>query len=230
MTPIKKVRLSESILDAIRQMIVEDGFAPGDKFYSEKELTEKLEVSRSSVREALRILEVTGQVAVRQGKGIFVMHSVQRDLEAFAAWLRSNEQSILDHFEARLILEPKAAAKAAQNASPEDLKKMEACLEAFIEYADKGDIAASIRCDREFHRLMARASHNETLHFLMKYMTNSLPDGWISSLYTPGRIKKTKSEHREVMDAVASGNAQLAQETMTRHLEKAMQDIKAVHR
>lgn len=230
MTPIKKVRLSESVIDAIREMIVEDGFAPGDRFYSEKELTEKLEVSRSSVREALRILEVTGQVAVRQGKGIFVMHSVQRDLEAFAAWLRSNEQSILDHFDARLIIEPKAAAKAAQNASAEDFRRLEQCLEEFVEHADKGDIAASIRCDREFHRLLARATGNETLHFLMKYMTTSLPDGWISSLYTPGRIEKTKAEHREVLDAVTSGDADLAQETMTRHLEKALADIKAVHR
>ena len=50
MSPIKKVRLSESVIDEIKKMIVDDGFNPGDKFYSEKELTRKLEVSRSSIR------------------------------------------------------------------------------------------------------------------------------------------------------------------------------------
>jgi len=230
MTPIKKVRLSESVIDAIREMIEVDGFAPGDKFYSEKELTEKLGVSRSSLREALRILEVTGQVAVRQGKGIFITHSVAHDLEAFAAWLRSNEQSIVDHFEARLIIEPKTAGRAAIHASEEDLRRLGRLLEEFEEYARKGDTAAAIKCDRDFHKQLARSSRNETLHFLMKCMTSSLPEGWISSLFTPGRMQKTMGEHKEIYTALCARDAQAATEMMTSHLEKAMKDIKDVHR
>lgn len=230
MAPIKKIRLSESVIDAIREMIETDGFAPGDKFYSEKELTEKLQVSRSSLREALRILEVTGQVAVRQGKGIFITHSVKHDLEAFAAWLRSNEQAIMDHFEARLILEPKTAAKAARHASHEDLERLRQILDDFEEHARKNDTAAAIQCDREFHRQLARATKSHTLHFLMKCMTSSLPDGWISSLFTPGRMEKTMGEHEKIFAALCKRDAAAAGEMMTSHLEKAMHDVTAVHR
>src|SRR5210317_2032560 len=116
MSAIKKVRLSESVIDAIKKMIVDDGFNPGEKFYSEKELTGKLEVSRSSIREALRILEVTGKVNVKQGKGIFISDTQGKRFKEFSTWLKNNEQSIKDNFEVRLIVEPKAARRAAEKA------------------------------------------------------------------------------------------------------------------
>ena len=188
MAAIKRVRLSESVIDAIREMIAKDGFAPGDKFYSEKILTEKLDVSRSSVREALRILEVTGQVTVRQGKGTFIADSGvnNEDLEGFTTWLRNNEQTILDHFEVRLILEPRAAWTAAKCATSDDILKMERACEDFEHNARINDTAATIECDREFHHLLSRSTKNQTLEFVMKSMTKFLPDGWISSLYTRG--------------------------------------------
>ncbi len=228
MPQLKKVRLSESIIDAIKDMIRDQGLGPGDKFLSEKALTTELEVSRSSVREALRILEITGQVEVRQGKGIFITHSVNQEVEAFAAWLRSNEQSILDHFEARLTLEPVTAWKAAQLAENEDIVALSDILREFNEYAAKGDTVATIECDREFHRQLARTTKNKTLYFLLKFMTTSLPEGWITSLYTPGRIKKTKNEHQDILDAIERRDPDAAKAMMTAHLEKAMADIKAL--
>ena len=120
MKPIKKVRLSDGVVAAIKETIAADGFKPGDKFYSENELTKKLQVSRSSIREALRILEVTGQVTVSQGKGIFIADIDVQQLEAFTTWLKNNEQSIKDNFEVRLIIEPKAAGRAAENADADD--------------------------------------------------------------------------------------------------------------
>ena len=114
MKPIKRVRLSDSVIEAIKKKIAKDNFAPGDKFYSENQLTKQLQVSRSSIREAIRILEATGYVTVRQGKGIFVADFDAPNFEPFVNWLRSNEQHIFDHFEVRLIIEPKAAAFAAQ--------------------------------------------------------------------------------------------------------------------
>lgn len=77
MTKIKKIRLSDSAIDAIMEMIVEKGFKPGDKFYSENELAKQLGVSRSSIREAVKILETTGLVNVSQGKGVFYCRSTE---------------------------------------------------------------------------------------------------------------------------------------------------------
>ena len=225
MKPIKKVRLSDGVVAAIKETIAADGFQPGDKFYSENELTKKLQVSRSSIREALRILEVTGQVMVSQGKGIFIADIDVQQLEAFTTWLKNNEQSIKDNFEVRLIIEPKAAGHAAENADADDILKMEDACAQFSKFVAEENIEEVIQCDRRFHRLLAGATKNKTLHVLMKSMTTALPNGWISSLYTPGRIEKTVHEHADVLEAIIKRDKSGAENAMTRHLVNALHDI-----
>ena len=225
MSQIKKIRLSESVIDAIKKMIRIDGFNPGEKFYSEKELTKKLQVSRSSIREALRILEVTGQVSVSQGKGIFISDTQGGRFKEFSSWLKNNEQSIRDNFEVRLIIEPKAARNAAEKADAEDIKEMEVLWEQFVAYARDNNIEEAIVCDHRFHCALAKATRNRTLHVLMEAMTTTVPNGWISSLYTPGRIEQTVHEHGDILSAVKKQDKSGAENAMTRHLANALHDI-----
>ena len=222
---VKRVRLFESVIEAIKKMIAEDGFKPGDKFYSENILTQKLHVSRSSVREAVRMLEVTGQVNVKHGKGIFITDKMEREFEGFSGWLKHNEQSIQDHFEVRLIIDPKAAGVAALKADEGDIAKMEEVCSDFNTNSGIGNTAGLIKCDEEFHLLLSKSTKNKTLHFLMKTMTKSLPEGWISSLHIPGRAEKTVSEHREILQAIKDRDTVKAEKAMKSHLEKALSDI-----
>ncbi len=227
MEPIKKVRLSDSVINAIKRKLAKDDFKPGDKFYSENELSRQLQVSRSSVREAIRILEATGYVTVKQGKGVFVTDFDSQNLQPFIIWLKSNEQHIFDHFEIRLIIEPKAAAIAAQKANIEDIRKIEEVLAQFDQHAKHKEIAETIKADRTFHRLIAKSTKNSTLYVLINSLTTSLPKGWISSLHTPGRIEKTTHEHRAVLKAITEKDTSEAESAMIRHLENALSDIKA---
>ncbi|MBN2049201.1 MAG: FadR family transcriptional regulator [Spirochaetales bacterium] len=226
MEPIKKVRLSEQVIEAIKNMIEKDGFEQGDKFYSENQLTTKLQVSRSSVREAVRILEANGYVTVKHGKGIYLCDTKVKEFEAFTNWLKENEPTILEHFEMRLILDPKAAGYAAEKADEEDISKMEAVIQDFILHAEDGNTAGLIKADEEFHELLARSTKNRTLHFLMKTMTKSLPEGWISSLHVPGRIQKTIGEHQRILEAIKQHNSAAAEMEMTEHLSKALREIR----
>ncbi|WP_319415507.1 FadR/GntR family transcriptional regulator [Marispirochaeta aestuarii] len=226
MEPITKIRLSEQVIDAIKEMIVKDGFNPGDKFYSENQLTAKLNVSRSSIREAIRILEAVGKVRVEHGRGIFITDSVEDPFSAFSGWLRNNAQSIVEHFEVRLMIDPKAAAYAAEKADEQDIESLTTVCDKFKQLSGSNNTAGIIKCDEEFHRLLAKATKNRTLYFLMKAMTDSLSEGWISSLHTPGRIEKTVSEHKEVVEAIVSRNPQKAEQAMTLHLNNALDDIR----
>ncbi len=198
---------------------------PGDKFYSENELTALLHVSRSSVREAVRLLEVTGQVTVQHGKGIFVSDPGHPAHEAFGSWLRENEASVSEHFEIRLIIDPKAAAYAAAKADPADIAKLDAICGQFGAMADTGTPADMIKLDEQFHLQLAKSTKNRTLYMMMKTMTQSLPEGWISSLHVPGRIGKTVNEHQAVVNAIKSGNSRLAEQLMSEHLANALEDI-----
>jgi len=227
MEPIKKIRLSDSVINAIKKKIAKDNFQPGDKFYSENELSRQLQVSRSSIREAIRILEATGYVTVKQGKGIFVTDFDSQNLKPFISWLKSNEQHIFDHFEIRLIIEPKAAAIAAQKADTDDIRKIEEVLAEFDLHAERKEITEIIKTDRIFHRLIAKSTKNSTLYVLINSLTTSLPKGWISSLHTPGRIDKTTHEHRDILKAITAKDNERAEGAMIRHLENALSDIKA---
>lgn len=226
MGPIRKVRLSESVVDAIRQMIAEEGFAAGDRFHSENELTAMLGVSRSSIREAVRILEVTGQISVRQGKGIFIADADVHPLDGFADWLKTNDRSLREHFEVRLIIEPQTARLAALGATAKEIARLEEAHTEFVHNARLGLTAETIGCDREFHKLLGKATHNRILAALTRSMTTSLMDDWISSFHTPGRMEKTVTEHGLILAAVKAGDAEAAMEHMATHLHNAIHDIK----
>lgn len=225
MDPVKKVRLSDSVIEAVKEMIAGEGFKPGDKFYSEHELTRRLQVSRSSVREALRILEATGQVSVKQGKGIFLADGPGLKLIEFSTWLKDHEQTIRDTFEVRLIIEPRAAGYAAEKASTGDIAKMDEALVHFENTYRDGRIEEAIIWDGKFHRGLAGATRNKTLHMLMKSMIANMPAGWVSCLFTPGRIDQTIGEHREIFEAVRNKDKIGAENAMTRHLLNALHDI-----
>lgn len=225
MRTIKKVRLSESVIAAIKDIIAEEDFKPGEKFYSEHQLTKELGVSRSSIREAVKILETIGQVNVIQGKGIFIADMQGQRFKAFSTWLKNNEQAIKDNFEVRLIIEPKAARYASQKATEEDIGKLEEAYLKFVRFAEENNTEEAIFCDGLFHRLIAGATQNSTLTVLMEAMTTKLPTGWISSLYTPGRLLKTISEHNDILTAVKNRDQSAAENAMTRHLVNALHDI-----
>jgi GntR family transcriptional repressor for pyruvate dehydrogenase complex len=227
MEPLRKVRLSEQIVEVLKQKITEDGFSPGDKFYSENELTKKLQVSRSSVRDAVRILEVTGFVNVKQGKGIYISDAIEKGYGAFTNWMKNHEASIIEHFEVRLIIDPKAAAYAARNAEEDDIRKMEDACKDFIRYNKDKNTEGMIKSDELFHKILAKSTKNRTLYLLMKTMTESLSEGWITSLHIPGRINKTIVEHRSVIQAIKKGDSEAAEKAMSRHIQNALNDIRA---
>jgi len=225
MSPIKKIRLVDSVIEAINDLIVTGEFKPGDRFYSESELTRQLEVSRSSIREAIRILEATGHVYVRHGKGIFITDRQQLRVKTFSEWLRSSEQKIHEDFEVRLIIEPKTAAHAAQKADAEDIAKLETANDKFAVYAEAQSIEDAIVYDGRFHRLIAGATKNTTLHALMKSMTKDLPAGWVSSLYAPGRLEKAVGEHAAILDAIKRRDPAKAENAMSLHLASALNGV-----
>lgn len=228
MKTFKKEKISEQVSEEIKKLIHDEHFQPGDVFFSEHELCNRLGVSRSSIREALRSLEATGWVTVKQGKGTFVASSDIHENEGFIKWLRVNRESVEEHFEVRLMLDPKAAEYAGRNAVEADIKELDYLCAEFRETAKRGDIPALISIDEQFHYAIAKSTKNKTLSLLMKTMAKSLPVGWISSLHVPGRIEKTITEHSAIVDAIRHHDPQQAEKLMIQHLVNAKNEIIAL--
>ncbi len=224
MKPLKKERLSQMVTEVIKEIIIEEGLKPGDKLSSENQLAQRLEVSRSSIREAIRILEVTGYVKAQQGKGIFVTEK-KEDSNSIKRWVVDNTDLLKEHFEVRLLIEPHAAFKAAEQASEKDIELLQEIYDDFCKNLKLSNVSKAISNDSEFHLMIAKISRNRTLSVLMKTMAQSLNEGWIASLNTPGRLERTVVEHKVVLIAIKDHDCEKASNMMRDHLVRALKDI-----
>ncbi len=223
--PITKTRLSEAAIEQIKKLIVSENLEPGSKLPSERDLVEALNVGRSSVREALRILEIMGLVEVKPGKGAFVK-ALTGDLFLPLSEVVSNEkESLQHHFEARLVLEPAAASLAAKRASAKDVALLRKNLDYFQRNLEEGNLVGMIRVDIQFHRLVANATENRTIEVLMNTITRYDFHGWKATLRTNKRPNKTVVEHGRIIDAIAAGDEKKASSAMRSHLRAAVRNL-----
>ena len=162
----KKTKLSEQTADRLYEMIADEHrYLPGSKLPNENELSEELQVSRTTLREAISFLVAQGVLEIQRGKGTFVaaqLPTAGLDLTALAG-MRSRGRA-RDLFEMRLIFEPATAALACQRATDEELEQIR-------KKAEKVELEARIGgdwplADQEFHLAIMRASHNEYMRRL----------------------------------------------------------------
>jgi GntR family transcriptional repressor for pyruvate dehydrogenase complex len=224
--PIKKKRVSDMAIEQINQLISTGRLKPGDTLPSERKLMEKFKISRVPVREALRVLEMMGVVEVKPGRGIYVTDPENSLFSPLRQWLSVQKETLVNHFEVRLLIEPRAAALCAERASKEQIKAMKKSLGSFFEAQAENKLVEMIRADTQLHQLIAEATGNRTLATLMSTFTNSLLEGWKASLRTEGRGVKTVEEHASIVEAIEKKDAVKAEKLMKNHLLNALSDLK----
>ena len=174
MSEIRKARLSEQTADRLYEMIVDEGrYAPGSKLPNENELSVALDVSRTTLREAISFLVAQNILEIRRGKGTFVAGDLPTsglDLTDLAA-LRSRVRA-KDLFEMRLIFEPATVALACQRASDEELRQIRKKAQRMEEIAAQGGDWPL--ADQEFHWAIIKASHNEYMRKLYPIINSAV--------------------------------------------------------
>ena len=167
--PLRKQRFSDQIADLIQKKILEDNLAIGTSLPSEKEMAGEFQVSRSVIREALRILEMSGLVNIKKGPtgGIFVSNVYHEPIKRSIGNLIAFGDVTIDNlFEARLLIEPQLAKGAAWQAKKEDLKKFRDLLEDSAKHFD--DPIHLKQNNLRFHLLLARISGNPVLAIMLE--------------------------------------------------------------
>ena len=164
--PIKSKKIYEEIMEQIESLIVQGGFNPGDKLPSEREMAERLGVSRGSVREALTALAAIGILDIRPGEGTFVASTSDQDtIEALAMIWSVERNSLAELMEVRRILESEAAALCAARATPEDVRHMELMLDDMKNTAERHE--QGVDFDLYFHFAIGQGTGNRVLHRLL---------------------------------------------------------------
>ena len=217
-------RLSDRIADSILSMItVEKRFLPGDKLPNENILSEELKVSRTTLREAIRILATGGILEIRRGRGTFVREDLKTDNPKELTPLTSAKVNAKDLYEMRLIFEPEAAYYAALRATDEEIERIVA-LGTEIEKRIRQKMDRT-EVEQAFHKSIAKATHNEFMTQLMPVIYEGINKGVRLSKAHEEAIQSTLVDHKILMDFLKARNAEGARNAMRIHILHAMEQL-----
>jgi len=214
---VRRNKVYEEVAKQIEHLILEK-LQPGDKLPSERELAEMLQVSRSSIRDAIRSLELTGLVEPRQGAGTIIRElSAQSLVNPFANALKRRQELVSELLDFRKMLEPPLAARAATHASSDEISEMDEILQRQEVTLSHGE--ASIAEDAEFHYSIALASGNSVVLKVLDILMDLLRETRERSLQLKGRPQRSLAGHRRILAAIKRHDAEAAKDAMRRHIE-----------
>lgn len=222
MSKIRPVPLADVIANQIQEMILEGVLRPGEKLLAERDLAEKLGVSRPSLHQALTLLEEKGLlITTKSGRRIarFLGPLMDPLVELFG----SDDRITTDYFEFRRSLEATAASLAAQRATPPDREAIRDCITRMVAAHEEDEPTLESDCDAELHGLIYDATHNLVLLHIMRGIGDLLHRDIFynrSALYRrPDARERLFAQHQAIAEAVLQGDPVAARDAATEHME-----------
>ena len=215
-TTIKCLRLSDGAAEQIAGLVREGNLAPGTRLPSEREMVELLGVSRTSYREAVRILETMGVLRVVSGRGTWVRESpacVNVDMQ----WVAKGQSDVSHLLEVCAALDSKAAAFAARRGTDKNIGVIRERLRDFEDALGQGDSDAIMAADTGFHMAVAKASGNNVLERAILALYESLRGAQRAITNMPGSLGRMEKEHCSLVEAILSHDVERAVHAMARH-------------
>lgn len=195
--------LREVIFDTLREAIITGELKPGERLMEVK-LAEKMGVSRTPVREAIRMLELEGLVDMLPRKGAHVAELSAKD--------------IMDVLEVRASMDSLATRLAAERITDEEIKELRQIQVQFANYVEKNNLQGSIKKDVEFHELIYRASRNDRLLQIANNLREQVQRFRVIYLKDYSSPKNLIKEHEDICDAISSRNLDMAQKYAQIHI------------
>lgn len=213
--------LSEQVADEILSMITVEGrFHSGDKLPNENEFSAQLKVSRTTLREAVRMLAAKGVLEIRRGKGTFVAGASHFSHPFGMEELSQIRMDLKDLYEIRLMFEPQAAYYAAQRATAQEIERI-------LSFGKREEALINAgkdrtQAERSFHNAIARATHNEFMEKLMPILYRAIDQGVQLSEEYAEVVAHTLADHRLIMEFIAARDPLGAKAAMELHMIHAM--------
>ena len=227
-TPERSLSLPEEVARVLREEILSGAFAPGHRLPTEQKLSERFNVSRPVIREAVSRLKYDGLVASHQGRGAFVTPLATRRAFRIEPAALSGHKDLSEVFELRMTLEAEAAAMAALRRKKAHLSVMGDAIAAMQDAVQqRGDGAEA---DAAFHKAVAAATGNayflQFMEFLQTRVYASISASRHNLLRDPARAEIDVAEHMRIRDAIADRDSAAARAEMLAHLTNAARDLK----
>ncbi len=218
--PIKHKRISDQVFDQLRELIFRGELKPGEQLMPERELSEALNVSRTTLRDAISKLVVMGLLKHKQGQGTFVRSPNSLERHHLAVAMEAQDATLQDLLEVRMGLECNAAALAAQRAVEKDIDFLKKSLEEMKEEVKSGRLGTE--ADVSFHMAISYATKNPVQVHIMKDFYDFLFVGIKESLLhlyeKSEQIETILEQHTEIFRAIKNHDPEQAYRSMKRHI------------
>lgn len=229
LSPIKRSRIFEHIVEQIRERVADGSLRPGTRLPPERVLAETLGVSRTSVREALRALELQGIIQGKQGGGTYIQDmSTEVLVQRLAAAAGKGEETVTEILELRELIEPGVARLAAERATAEHIAELERWCEQHRARVAAGQSYAAE--DTAFHYAVAVAAGNSTLLRLQNTIADMLRETRAESLLGPDRPLRSLRGHEQILEAIRLHDGEAAYRATLQHISEVRDTILALWR
>lgn len=212
--PVSRPRVYEQILSQLREHVAVTGLGAGDRLPPEREIAERLGVSRASIKQAIVILEVQGLVEIRHGGGTY-LRTNSLESEPVDRMIERHRR-LPDVLEAREALETKLAELAAARRTDDDLAALDTALDRMREEIAAGEYGEE--GDRLFHAAITAAARNALLGEFMRRIGDQVAESRHESLSQPGRPSNSLAQHETILAAIRAQDGPGAAEAMRAHL------------
>lgn len=227
LTPIGDANLVQRVVQQMLKHIANGDFKIGDRLPSERVLADKLSVSRTCIRESIKILQTMGVIDVQHGKGTFVVNTSPRigNSSIWRPWLMIYRDDVIDLLDVREALEIKAIDLASIDRWESIEKDLARILYQMEEALTKKDIERLVALDIEFHELLCQAGNNSILTSLSKEITTVLSVDRRAVLEIPARAELSISQHKKIFEAIKQKNRKAAREALSDHVKSVKEQI-----
>lgn len=230
---IKPQRVAEAIADHIEKLILQGVLRPGERLTPERELAEKLDVSRPSLREAIDMLSARGLLVTTRG-GTHVAQFLSPLLKPLASLLEDNPQVTADYFEFRQGVDGQAARYAAMRASDLDKETIRSCIERMKKAHEIEDPTQESQADVDLHLAVYEAGHNAVVLHIMRGLAELLRTNIFYSrrqLYERSSVRaKLLAQHVAIADAILAGNPKAAEAAAIDHVRFTFNSVEDILR
>jgi len=224
--PIKKINVAEQAISKIYELAKENNLKVGDKLPPERELVKILEISRSSLREAIRALEMIGVINVTQGRGMVIESSKISNsiIKPLAFSIILNKNTFLELFEARKLIEVECAGLAAERITTSELKKVKEIYNLLIKHQNNRE--KSIKYEIKLHEKITEIAKNNVLGDILSSIKKLLRESRDTTVPSQGVTLKTINCHEKLIQAFEAKDADKARKLMFEHLDIVSKRLK----
>lgn len=212
---VARPRLYEQLVEQLLTHIEGEKLGPGDLLPAERELAERLGVSRATLAQALVALEVLGVIDVQHGTGAVLVY--RPSVATVVKELREHRNRLPEIVEARSTLEVKLAALAAERRTEAEMAAIDAALAVMA--GEISDGSRGTHGDELFHQAVTAAAHSSVLAAMMTFIAEMVLETRIASLGQPGRPEQSLASHRSIAEAIRARDAAAAAAAMQAHIE-----------